>query len=146
MKSRYCSGKHHHIFVLKLDKSGRYLIREYYCTCESSARIVGCCDYVMTIIWYLGQCKCILNPGIYNVSITIHKEFEIINLVFINRIIFILPSLAGQSFHLAFTDWTTFPSCLLAGQFFYLAFTGRTIFPSCLHWSDNLFILPSLFG
>lgn len=78
MRSRYRNGKHHHIFVL-LDKSktGRDSIREYYCTCESGSRTVGCCSHIMAIIWFLGyaQYKRIQtpNPGICDVSITIAK-------------------------------------------------------------------------
>ncbi|KYN23462.1 hypothetical protein ALC57_04098 [Trachymyrmex cornetzi] len=79
MKSRYRGGKHHHIFVL-FDKAltGRNSIKEYFCTCESGARTVGCCSHIMTIIWYLGYGQyheiSTPNPGICDVSITIPKE------------------------------------------------------------------------
>lgn len=54
MKSRYRSGKHHHIFILiDKTKTGRDSVTEYYCTCESGARTVGCCSHVMTIVWFL---------------------------------------------------------------------------------------------
>lgn len=79
MKSRYRSGKHHHIFVLvDTNKCERDAIVEYYCTCESGARTVGCCSHIMTIVWYLsyGQYHGITvpNPEICNVSITIPKN------------------------------------------------------------------------
>jgi len=55
MKSRYHSGKYHHIFVLiDKSKSEAECVAEYYCSCESGSRIFGCCSHVMTIIWYLG--------------------------------------------------------------------------------------------
>lgn len=79
MKSRYRSGKNHHIFVLvDKSKSGKDAIVEYYCTCESGSRTVGCCSHIMTIIWYLGYGQYngidIPNPDICNVSITIPKK------------------------------------------------------------------------
>lgn len=79
MKSRYRSGKHHHIFVLvDKNKCERDAIVEYYCTCESGARTVGCCSHIMMIVWYLsyGQYHGITvpNPEICNVSITIPKN------------------------------------------------------------------------
>jgi len=51
MKSRYRSGKYHHIFVL-MDKAktGRDSVTEYYCTCECGARTVGYCSHIMTIV------------------------------------------------------------------------------------------------
>lgn len=78
MKSRFRSTKSHHIFVL-VDKSkhGRESIVEYFCTCETGSRTVGCCSHVMTIIWYLGCGQYneirVPNPNITNVSITIPK-------------------------------------------------------------------------
>lgn len=78
MKSRFRSTKNHHIFVL-VDKSktGRESIVEYFCTCETGSRTVGCCSHVMTIIWYLGHGQYndirVPNPNITNVSITITK-------------------------------------------------------------------------
>lgn len=79
MNSRYCSEKCHHIFVLvDKAKTGRDSIREYYCTCESDARTVGCCSHIMTIVWYLGYAQYegihISNPDIRNISIAIPKE------------------------------------------------------------------------
>lgn len=78
MKSRFRSTKSHHIFVL-VDKckTGRDAIVEYFCTCETGSRTVGCCSHVMTIIWYLGYAQFneinVPNPNITNVSITIPK-------------------------------------------------------------------------
>lgn len=78
MKSRFRSTKSHHIFVL-IDKAktGRDSIIEYYCTCETGSRTVGCCSHVMSIIWYLGYGQYndihVPNPNITNVSITIPK-------------------------------------------------------------------------
>jgi len=78
MKSRFRSTKNHHIFVL-IDKSktGRDSIIEYFCTCETGSRTVGCCSHVMTVIWYLGYGQYneinVPNPNITNVSITIPK-------------------------------------------------------------------------
>lgn len=78
MKSRFRSTKSHHIFVL-VDKSktGRETISEYFCTCETGSRTVGCCSHIMTVIWYLGYAQYneihIPNPNITNVSITIPK-------------------------------------------------------------------------
>ncbi len=85
MNSRYRSGKHHHIFVLvETVKSGREAISEYFCTCESGARTVGCCSHVMTIIWFLGYGQYnginLPNPEICNVSVTIPKV-GIINII-----------------------------------------------------------------
>lgn len=79
MKSRYRSGKHHHIFALiDKTKTGRDSVTEYYCTCESGARTVGCCSHVMTIVWFLGYGQYhgihVPNPDICNISITISKE------------------------------------------------------------------------
>lgn len=79
MKSRYRSGKHHHIFVLAdKSKQGGDSIIEYYCTCESGARTVGCCSHVMTIVWYLGYGQYngvqVPNPEMCDVSITITNE------------------------------------------------------------------------
>jgi len=54
MKSRYCSGKYHYIFVLMDKTKTGYLFTEYYCTCENSARTVGCCNHIMTIVWFFG--------------------------------------------------------------------------------------------
>lgn len=92
MQSRFRGSKNHHIFVL-IDKSltGRDTIVEYFCTCETGSRTVGCCSHVMTVIWYLGYGQYneihVPNPNITNVSITIPKiqnrgdeEAEIINL------------------------------------------------------------------
>ncbi|XP_037030484.1 uncharacterized protein LOC119070320 [Bradysia coprophila] len=78
MKSRFRSTKHHHIFVLfDQSKSARDSIVEYFCTCETGSRTVGCCSHVMTIIWYLGYGQYneiqVPNPNITNVSITIPK-------------------------------------------------------------------------
>lgn len=81
MKSRFRSTKNHHIFVL-VDKScsGRDAIKEYFCTCETGSRTVGCCSHVMTIIWYLGYGQYneinIPNPNITTISITIPKTTE----------------------------------------------------------------------
>lgn len=78
MKSRFRSTKNHHIFVL-VDKSkiGRNAITEYFCTCETGSRTVGCCSHVMTIIWFLGYAQYnvihVPNRNITNVSITIPK-------------------------------------------------------------------------
>lgn len=78
MKSRFRSTKNHHIFVL-VDKckSGRDSIVEYFCTCETGSRTVGCCSHVMTVIWYLGFAQYnpvnVPNPEITSVSITIPK-------------------------------------------------------------------------
>lgn len=78
MKSRFRSTKNHHIFVL-VDKceTGRKAIMEYFCTCETGSRTVGCCSHIMTVIWYLGYGQYhhinIPNPNITNVSITIPK-------------------------------------------------------------------------
>lgn len=78
MKSRFRSTKNHHIFIL-VDKSKteRDSIVEYFCTCETGSRTVGCCSHVMTIIWYLGHGQYneihVPNPGIINISITIPK-------------------------------------------------------------------------
>lgn len=79
MKSRYRSGKSHYIFVLAdREKLGRDAILEYYCTCESGSRTVGCCSHIATIIWYLGYAQYneihIPNPDILNASITIPKK------------------------------------------------------------------------
>lgn len=30
------------------------LIKNYYCTCKTGARTVGCCSHVCCILWYLG--------------------------------------------------------------------------------------------
>lgn len=78
MKSRFRSTKNHHIFVLvDKSKSGRDSIVEYFCTCETGSRTVGCCSHVMTVIWYLGYGQYneihIPNANITNVSITIPK-------------------------------------------------------------------------
>lgn len=78
MKSRFRSTKNHHIFVLvDKNKTGRDTIVEYFCTCETGSRTVGCCSHVMTIIWYLGYGQYndihVPNPNITNVSITIPK-------------------------------------------------------------------------
>ena len=78
MKSRYRGGKHHYIFVLvDKSKSGREAVCEYYCSCESGARTVGCCSHLMTIVWFLGYAQYhgiqLPNPNICNVSITIPK-------------------------------------------------------------------------
>lgn len=58
-------------------KSERDSIVEYFCTCETGSRTVGCCSHVMTIIWYLGYGQYneirVPNPDITNVSITISK-------------------------------------------------------------------------
>jgi len=80
MKSRYRCGKHHHIFeLMDKTKTGRDSVTEYYCTCESGARTVGCCSHIMTIVWFLGYGQyhviSIHNPDICNISIiTINKE------------------------------------------------------------------------
>lgn len=79
MKSRFRSTKNHHIFVLiDKSKSGRDAIVEYFCTCETGSRTVGCCSHIMTIIWYLGYGQyseiTVPNPNISNVSITIPKN------------------------------------------------------------------------
>lgn len=81
MKSRFRSSKNHHIFVL-IDTSltGRNAIVEYFCTCETGSRTVGCCSHVITIIWYLryGQYNDIHIPNstIINASITISKILD----------------------------------------------------------------------
>lgn len=81
MKSRFRSSKSHHIFVLvNKRETGRKAITEYFCTCETGSRTVGCCSHVMTVIWYLGYGQyneiCIPNPEITQVSITIPKIRE----------------------------------------------------------------------
>jgi len=77
MKSRYCDGRHHHIFVL-MDKTGRDSVTEYYCTCESGTQTVGCCTHIMRIVWFLGYGQYhginISNPDICNVSIIIKEQ------------------------------------------------------------------------
>lgn len=82
MKSRFRSSKSHHIFVLvDKSKSGRGTIVEYFCTCETGSRTVGCCSHIMTVIWYLGYGQYneikVPNPNITNVSITIPKMRDI---------------------------------------------------------------------
>lgn len=78
MKSRFRSTESHHIFVL-IDKTkiGRDSINEYFCTCETGSRTVGCCSHVMTVIWYPGYAQYneihVPNPNITNVSIAIPK-------------------------------------------------------------------------
>ena len=74
MKSRFRSGKYHHILILvNKAKTGIDSIYEYNCTCESGSRTVGCCSHIMTIVWYLGYVQYegahIPNPDICNVPI-----------------------------------------------------------------------------
>lgn len=78
MKSRYRGGVKHHIFVLvDRSQSGKECISEYYCTCDSGDRTVGCCSHVMTIIWYLGYAQYqniqVPNPAACSASVTIPK-------------------------------------------------------------------------
>jgi len=77
MKSRYCGGKYHIFVLIDKVKTGWDSIHEYYCTCESGARIADCCNHVMTIVWFLEFAQYhgiqISNAETCNVSITIHK-------------------------------------------------------------------------
>lgn len=82
MRSRYRNSKNHHIFVLvDRSKNGRECIMEYFCTCESGSRTVGCCSHIMTIIWYLGYGQYhpihVPNPEICNSSITISNQSDV---------------------------------------------------------------------
>ena len=90
MKSRLPSGKYHHILIL-VDKANTRIdsICEYYCTCKSGSRTVGCYSHIMTIVWYLGYAQYkgdhIPNPDICNVSISIRKDADShINILSIN--------------------------------------------------------------
>jgi len=79
MKSRFRGGKQHYIFILLDNEAvGRQAISEYYCTCESGSRTVGCCSHIMAIIWYLGWGQYngihLPNPTITKASITIPKN------------------------------------------------------------------------
>jgi len=76
----------------------------------------------------------------------------------LDRLLLILPSLAGSSFDLTFTGWIVFWSylhwldrllifpSLARSSSTDLIFTGWIVFWSYLHWLDRLLILPSLTG
>lgn len=54
----------HHTFVLAdRAKVGREAIVEYYCSCATGARTMGCCSHVMTILWFLGFAHALLIRG-----------------------------------------------------------------------------------
>jgi len=61
-------------------KTERDSVTEYYCTCESGARTIGCCSNIMTIVWFLGYGQYyginIPNRDMCNVPITINKEHQ----------------------------------------------------------------------
>ena len=88
MKSRFRSGKYHHIFI-PVDKAKTKIdsMCEYYCICESGSRTVGWCSHIMTIVRYLGYGQYeahIPNPDICNVSIfnTEKKQIRILKHTF----------------------------------------------------------------
>ena len=55
IQSRFQSNKYHLSFIL-VDSTlvGANAIIEYYCTCKTGARTVGCCAHLTSIMWYLG--------------------------------------------------------------------------------------------
>lgn len=59
--SRFCNATTHQLWIayncleaLENDNIGDDYILGYYCTCQSGARIVGCCAHVASVIWFLG--------------------------------------------------------------------------------------------
>ena len=52
-QSRHSNQKYH-IATVQFDVMKENPIRDYYCTCTSGAREVGCCVHVAAILWHLG--------------------------------------------------------------------------------------------
>lgn len=62
--SRFTGRKQHYAFVLAdRAKVGRQAIIEYYCSCATGTRTVGCCSHVMTIIWFVAFAHSLLVRG-----------------------------------------------------------------------------------
>ncbi|XP_045453701.1 uncharacterized protein LOC123662980 [Melitaea cinxia] len=58
IKSRHISKKQYYVYILiENNVSGRAGIVEYYCNCLVGQRTIGCCAYVMTLVWYLGWAR-----------------------------------------------------------------------------------------
>ena len=52
-QSRHSNQKYH-IATVQFDVMKENPIYDYYCTCTSGAREVGCCVHVAAILWHLG--------------------------------------------------------------------------------------------
>lgn len=81
MASRYRGGIERNIFILvDAAKSGREAIIEYYCSCDSGARTIGCCSHVMAVVYYLshGRIHGVSppNPDLPNLTIQIPRPGE----------------------------------------------------------------------
>jgi hypothetical protein len=55
-QSRHSNQKHH-VVTVQFDETKENPIRDYYCTCNSGSREVGCCVHTAAILWHLGVRK-----------------------------------------------------------------------------------------
>ena len=53
IQSRHSSSVQHTLW-LRYDNTLEEPIKDWYCTCEVGARVMGCCAHIASVLWYLG--------------------------------------------------------------------------------------------
>lgn len=58
IQSRHAGARKYYSYLL-IDREceGRGALANYYCSCISGKRTLGCCAHIMTIVWYLGYAR-----------------------------------------------------------------------------------------
>lgn len=58
IQSRHTRSKIYYSYIIvDREKSGREAIENYYCSCLSGKRTLGCCAHIMCVVWYLGWAR-----------------------------------------------------------------------------------------
>lgn len=58
IQSRHARSRIYYSYILiDRQKNGREAIENYYCSCLSGKRTLGCCAHIMCIVWYLGWAR-----------------------------------------------------------------------------------------
>lgn len=54
-RSRHCRSRIYYSYIIVSSLfAGRNAIQQWYCTCLSGRRTLGCCAHIMCVVWYLG--------------------------------------------------------------------------------------------
>lgn len=58
IQSRHMRSKIYYSYILiDRQRNGRDAIGNYYCSCLSGKRTLGCCAHIMCVVWYLGWAR-----------------------------------------------------------------------------------------
>ncbi|CAF1497265.1 unnamed protein product [Rotaria magnacalcarata] len=62
------SNRKHHVATVQFHIMNEDPIRDYYCTCTSGAREVGCCVHVAAVLWHLGVQRGNIDQNVHPLS------------------------------------------------------------------------------